>query len=319
MAQIKRSFNVIPDAEVTLEANPGDFTDDKLEAYLDCGFNRLSIGFQSLSDELLKLLGRRHTAADAIEAYRMALRAGFDNISIDLMYGLPHQTLEQWSDTLKGVLELDPPHISMYGLTLEGGTPMEHQVTVGLLPEPDQDLAADMYQMAKDAMRPQGYRHYEISNWAKPGLASRHNLTYWKNTPYIGVGPGAHSYLPPYRFANLKPPREYIRRLSEQASPDFDESDSLEETIKSVAVVDICDLIDHRGEMAETLMMGLRIDDGIGLEYFRARFGESVADAFGRTINELEGLGLLETSEGSLQLTERGRMLGNEVFARFFE
>ena len=217
MATIHSAFRVEPDAEVTLEANPGDFSDDKLAAYLDCGINRLSIGVQSFDDDLLKTLGRRHNAADAIQAYRQAQDAGFDNISIDLMYGLPYQSIGHWQDTLRQALELAPPHISMYCLTLEGGTPMERWVEQGSMPTPDADLAADMYLAAQNEMRDAGYRHYEISNWALDGKRSRHNLTYWRNEPYLGVGPGAHSYLAGCRFSAIRSPREYIRRMGDES------------------------------------------------------------------------------------------------------
>ena len=189
------AFRVAPDAEVTIEANPGDLLNGDLSPLLDAGVNRLSTGVQSLDDGLLKLMGRRHTSQEAVAAFEEVRRAGFDNVSIDLMYGLPYQSLEQWRETLDKALGLSAEHMSLYCLTLEGGTPMERQVSVGELPEPDPDLAADMYTLAEDSLAIAGYRHYEISNWSRPGLESRHNLTYWLNRPYLGVGPGAHSYL----------------------------------------------------------------------------------------------------------------------------
>ena len=316
MYAIGAAFNLAPDAEITLEANPGDFSDDKLSAYLECGINRLSIGVQSFDDGLLRTLGRRHSAADAEQAFRQASKAGFDNISIDLMYGLPHQSIERWQDTLVQALELAPPHISMYCLTLEGGTPMERWVEQGSMPAPDSDLAADMYLMAQDEMRSAGYRHYEISNWAKMGKRSRHNLTYWRNEPYLGVGPGAHSYLFGYRFNALRSPREYIR-LMQQADTEL-RGGSLYAKIRGVSVVDEIERIDMPLEMAETMMMGLRLDDGIGIAAFTDRFGAPPSDFYADTLAELERLGLLRLEDGAIRLTQRGRMLGNEVFSRFF-
>lgn len=316
MEAIQSAFIVEADAEVTLEANPGDFNDDKLAAYMDCGINRLSIGVQSLEDDLLKTLGRRHNAADAIKAYHQAADAGFDNISIDLMYGLPHQSEVQWRNTLDRSLGLSPPHISMYCLTLEGGTPMERWVEQGSMPTPDADLAADMYLMAQDEMREAGYRHYEISNWAINGKRSRHNLTYWRNEPYLGVGPGAHSYLGDCRFSTIKSPREYIRRMQD-ASANADDA-SMPETIRSVPVVDEIERIDTPLEMAETMMMGLRLDDGIGIASFTGRFGAPPSQFYADTLCELKALGLLHSKDGAIRLTHRGRMLGNEVFSRFF-
>ena len=316
MKAITTAFNLAPCAEVTLEANPGDFTADKLAAYLDCGINRLSIGIQSFDDDLLQTLGRRHNAADAVHAYGQAADAGFENISIDLMYGLPYQNIQQWQSTLAQALELAPPHISMYCLTLEGGTPMERWVDQGSMPTPDADLAADMYLMAQDEMRPGGYRHYEISNWAQPGRRSKHNLTYWRNDPYLGVGPGAHSYLGDCRFSAIKSPREYIRRM-QSVSPDS-RGEPMQAMISSVPVVDEIEQIDTPLEMAETMMMGLRLDEGIGIAGFKERFGEPPSHFYADTLDELERLELLHTQEDALRLTHRGRMLGNEVFSRFF-
>ena len=316
MRAIRSAFTLAPDAEVTLEANPGDFSDDKLAAYLKCGINRLSIGIQSFHDDLLKTLGRRHTAADATQAYRQAANAGFDNISIDLMYGLPYQTIEQWQNTLAHALELAPPHISMYCLTLEGGTPMERWVEQGSMPTPDADLAADMYLMAQDVMRGAGYRHYEISNWSKQDKRSLHNLTYWRNQPYLGVGPGAHSYLGDCRFSAIKSPRDYIRRMKDARAHAHDAP--LREKIASAPVVDEIEMIDTPLEIAETMMMGLRLDEGIGIAEFAGRFGAPPFHFYADALNELTRLGLICTEGGALRLTHRGRMLGNEVFSRFF-
>ena len=313
---IRAVFNLLPDAEITLEANPGDFSDDKLAQYLECGVNRLSIGVQSFDDAMLKMLGRRHSAADAVQAYRQASKSGFDNISIDLMYGLPYQSVERWQSALARSLELAPPHISMYCLTLEGGTPMERWVEQGSMPTPDTDLAADMYLMAQDEMRSAGYRHYEISNWALDGMRSRHNLTYWRNEPYLGVGPGAHSYLGEYRFSALKSPREYVRRM-QQAEPEPRDK-TMREKIRSVPVVDDIERIDAPLEMAETMMMGLRLDEGIGIAAFIDRFGAPPSRFYADALGELERLNLLCTQDGALRLTHQGRMLGNEVFSRFF-
>ena len=313
------SFDVAPMAEVTLEANPGDLTASKLTAYLECGVNRLSIGFQSLSDRLLGVLGRRHSASEAVDAYRLAVASGFGNVSIDLIYGLPYQTLEDWKETLEGAVELSPPHISMYCLTLEEGTPMEQQVRSGELPEPDSDLAADMYLAAQDSLGRQGYRHYEISNWARPGFESRHNMTYWRNQSYLGVGPGAHSYLRSFRFSNLRSPREYIRRLPPDFSSQGDRPWVLSrEAIKAIPVVEEVEPIDRRLEMAETLMMGLRLDTGVSTDEFARHFGVTPSQAYDGTIDELTSLGLMETVDGWVRLTPRGRLLGNEVFGRFF-
>ncbi len=316
MRHIGGAFDLQADAEVTLEANPGDFASDKLSAYLGCGVNRLSIGVQSFDDRLLETLGRRHSVDDAVRSFRMALDAGFKNVSIDLMYGLPHQSLQDWERTLTETVALAPPHISMYCLTLEEGTPMALWAAAGRIPEPDEDLAADMYTAAERRLNEVGYRHYEISNWALAGRESVHNLAYWKNGAYLGVGPGAHSYLAGCRFANLRSPKEYIRRMGDRLDgPLPTRLDA--EALAAIPVVDSVETIDRRLEMGETMMMGLRLDAGITDGEFAERFGESARAAFGDTVRDMVEAGLLETADGCVKLTPRGRLLGNEVFSRF--
>ncbi len=328
---VRGAFGLADDAEVTAEANPDDLGADKLASLLDAGVNRLSIGVQSLDDGLLRVLGRRHSAREAIDAFNEARSAGFDNVSLDLMYGLPDQTPEQWGATLDSALGLRPSHISMYCLTLEEGTPMERDAAAGRVPVPDGDLAADMYLAAEVKTAEAGLRHYEISNWAIPGRESRHNLLYWRNRPFLGVGPGAHSYLDGHRFHNIRSPREYIRRMTSGESPNPPSFPRKREPIPgaprprstgrpfdSVPVVEGTEPVDRRLEMAETMMMGLRLDTGVDPAQFAARFGEPPVYVYGEIIDELQDDGLLETAGGSFVLTPRGRLLGNEVFSRFF-
>ncbi len=318
MGTARDAFALDPGAEITLEANPDDLREAKPDAWLDCGFNRLSIGVQSFDDRRLAALGRRHDAAQATEAVRAARRAGFANLSIDLMYGLPEQTLEEWRATLEEALELRPDHLSIYCLTLEPGTPMHRQAELGQVAEPDPDLAADMYEHAEGVMETAGYLHYEISNWALPGRESRHNLTYWLNRPYLGVGPGAHSYLAGCRFANLRSPREYIRRLSGSAPVQHVGNDATPAaSIAAVPVVEDVTAIDRQTEMAETLMLGLRLGDGVSHDAFAARFGADMRGVYAPTLDDLTDAGLLHASNGAVTLTARGRLLGNEVFSRF--
>ena len=200
------------DAEITAECNPNDLTPECCADLRAAGVNRISIGVQSMDNALLTMLGRRHDAAEAAAALRHCRRAGFNNISLDLMYGLPRQTLRQWQDTLDAALSLSPEHLSLYALTLEDGTPLRRWVTEGRLPEPDPDLAADMYDHARRALSAAGYCHYEISNWAFPGRQSRHNLAYWRNRQWLGVGPGAHSALAGIRFWTVRSPKDYAAR-----------------------------------------------------------------------------------------------------------
>ena len=315
---VARAFDLDQVSEISLEANPGDLTPGKLAAYLDSGIDRLSIGVQSLDDQLLGVLGRRHSADQAVDAFQMAVDAGYGNVSIDLMYGLPHQGIDVWERSLSSAADLRPDHISMYCLTLEAGTPMEQSVRTGELPEPDADLAADMYLMAEDAMERLGYRHYEISNWAQPGKESRHNLTYWRNEPYLGVGPGAHSYLAGHRFSNMRSPRDYTQRFQDYRLNPAVADRPIARLIREMPVVESVEHINRRLEMAETLMLGLRLDSGVENAAFARRFGVTPADAYRDTVEELQTAGLLALTEGCVRLTARGRLLGNEVFGRFF-
>ena len=318
MQVIDSSFTITSNVEITVEANPDDLSSSKLNSIYSAGVNRLSIGVQSLDDGLLKVLGRRHSAREAIDAYKAATEVGFDNISLDLMYGLPDQSLDQWRDTVDAIAELHPAHLSMYCLTLEGGTPMEKSINTGVIPDPDPDLAADMYLAAEYAMQRAGYRHYEISNWALPDRESKHNLTYWRNGDFLGVGPGAHSYLAQHRFHNLRSPRKYIRRMSDGAPPRTGIAIDTR-TLEEMPAVESVEAIDQFMEMAETMMMGLRLDTGIVEADFASRFGCTVSDVYTDVLPELHELGLIETKAGAIKLTDRGRLLGNEVFSRFFD
>ena len=320
------AFEFVPGAETTLEANPGDLSEPALTRLLEMGVNRLSIGVQSLDDSLLPLLGRRHTAEEAIEGYRLARHAGLQSVNLDLMYGLPHQTIAQWENTLEKVLELMPPHLSLYCLTLEEGTPLEAWVRQGSLPEPDPDLAADMYTLAQEALDQAGYCHYEISNWAMPGFQCLHNMAYWLNRPYLGVGPGSHSYLYGHRFWEVTPPRLYIQRVQSWASQvlpileDVRPVESLNrDALLRIGPVDRVEPIGLQLEMAETMFLGLRLLDGLSIEDFKRRFAHDPMQLYGLQIQELREQGLLDHSNDVLRLTRRGCLLANQVFMRFLD
>ena len=295
---------VVDGAEVTLEANPGDLSVDHLRALHDAGVNRLSLGVQSFDDQMLRRLGRRHDAATAVKAFRQAREAGFDNLSIDLMFALPGQSLEHWEKTLGQALALAPDHLSLYNLTVESGTPFGVWADAGKLSVPDDDAAADMYQAAIDHLGAAGYEHYEISNWARADgqhdYRAQHNLRYWRDQPYFGVGAGAHSSFGGYRYGNVRGPAEYVRRIEAGESP-----------------VDSVELIDRALAMGETMMLGLRLEEGIDVDSFRERFGCSPDDAFEGQLVDLIDAGLITTGGGRIRLTHRGRFLGNEVFCRF--
>ena len=325
---VGQAFPVASGAETTLEANPGDLTTPALAALLSAGANRLSIGVQSLDDGLLELLGRRHTAQQAVAAYELAREAGFQRLNLDLMYGLPRQSFDQWRDTLERTMDLEPPHLSLYCLTLEEGTPLERWVSQGALPQPDPDLAADMYSLAIDSLAQAGYHHYEISNWARPGQECLHNLAYWRGTPYLGVGPGAHSYLLGHRFWAVDSPRTYIQRVAEWGARSTGLTAGLTAGLKSGANGDPfseippvagVEAIGRELAMGEAMMLGLRLLDDLSPEEFRGRFGVFPRDAYGPQIDELVQEGLLEETTGVLRLTRRGTFLANQVFLRFLD
>lgn len=316
---VRDSFDLDATAEITLEANPDDCKRPKLEAYKGLGITRISLGVQSLNDQLLRLLDRRHTADQAVNAYKTITDVGFDNVSIDLMYGLPDQSLDDWVKTLSATVGMTPRHLSLYCLTLEGGTPMERKIKAGNISDPDPDLAADMYSFAEEMLAERNYRHYEISNWAQSGFESLHNLNYWSNESYLGIGPGAHSYIENIRFWNLKSPRNYVKALKEGDSLDLRNVVSFEDALDKVPVVESKESIVGYLEMAETLMMSFRLDTGVESNKFAQRFGRSLESVYGETIDSLVLEGLLERRNGGFKLTRRGRTLGNEVFVRFFE
>ena len=290
---VDRGFKVVNGAEMTVEANPDDVNEERMASFSAVGVNRLSIGVQSLDDRLLHSLNRRHNATRAVEAYHCVRKMGFGNVSLDLMFGLPNQDLDDWRRTLERVVGMRPEHLSAYCLTLEVGTPMEEWVRKGFLPEPDPDLAADMYLLAEGILGDAGYDHYEISNWCLPGFESRHNLTYWRNSPYLGVGPGAHSYLGGNRFYNLASPTEYILRVQGCMERDVLSATMDESTLLVSGAVEAVEAISLELEMGETAMLGLRLAEGISLEEFRLRFGKEFLEVFDGRVDELVDAGLI--------------------------
>ena len=318
LSLIRSEFAVQADAEVTAEVNPDDVNFDRLSGFRDAGINRISMGVQSFSNSELHLLGRRHEVSHVLNAFETIQNAGITNISMDLMYGLPNQTIETWERNIKAVITAAPQHISAYALTLEPETPMAHWVSKGTLPEQDSDLAADMYEWTSVELAKAGYRNYEISNWALPGRESRHNIIYWHNLPYLGVGPGAHSFLGGYRFANGKSPLAYIAKVKEWGEPPANLEILLRE---SPGYIEDIEPLDRKTEMADSLIMGLRLADGVRNQDFRERFGLNLHEAYGDAIKETISLGLLRSRgmwpEATIQLTERGKLLANEAFVRF--
>jgi len=333
MAQVLAAANeLIPfaGAEVTVEANPGTVLGrDYLRQLRSMGVSRLSMGVQSLHDPTLRVLGRIHTAAEARASYEDARRAGFENINLDFIFGLPGQTLEQWDATLREISAWQTDHFSLYSLILEEKTPLYAQVMGGRLSVPDEDATADMYERAIDLLGAAGYAQYEISNWARdhriqgtgyrvqenvdagmdsipctlypiPSAACHHNLAYWLNADYLACGAGAHGHLFPRRYFDVLGIDDYISRVQSGRSP-------IAET----------NMLSERDFAAETMFMGLRLNAGVSYAHFRDRCGAELERIYGDVLTDLAGLGLLERDEIGVRLTERGRMLGNQVFERF--
>jgi oxygen-independent coproporphyrinogen-3 oxidase len=336
-------------SETSLEANPGTVTPDSLQGLRRAGFNRISFGVQSAHPDELRQLERIHDFFDVIQSVKWARQAGFDNLNLDLIYGLPEQRLSRWQESIRRAVDLGPQHLSLYALTVEHGTPFGRWAARGLLPMPDPDLAADMYEWAANYLEGQGYEQYEISNWSKPGFQCKHNLQYWRNQPYLGFGAGAHGCVNGLRISNVLRIKTYIERLH----PNYLIPDYLFPNTPfplSPATVNQTRLTPHV-EMQETMMLGLRLThEGVSTEGFRACFRAELQDVFGKEIDELVGLGLLEWrstdfqtdkrmepdsstdseapkergqadkrmgTDRILRLTKRGRLLGNQVFMRF--
>lgn len=313
MRTLHACFDLAPEVEVTLEANPGTLSLEFLQALRDLGINRLSLGMQSANAFELALLERQHDFGDVIRAVAWARKAGFENLNLDLIFGLPQQSQETWRHSLELALDLKPEHLSLYALTLEHGTPMQHWAVRGLISEPDPEAAADMYEWASARLAEAGFRQYEISNWARLDphgdlLACRHNLQYWRGLPYLGLGAGAHGYANGVRTVNVLAPAAYIERLSSGGRGAFPCTPA---TLSARKVT-------TEDELGETMMMGLRlVEEGVGDTEFSSRFGRSLRQVYGPQIERLQSLGLLEWAGERLRLTERGRLLGNQVFVEF--
>jgi len=288
------------DCEVTVEANPGTVDAAKLAALRDGGVNRLSIGAQSFDPVLLQRLGRIHRPEDTLASVETARRAGFENISIDLMFGLPGQTLDSFRETLRQALALNLPHYSLYSLIIEENTPFFTWYEQGRLQLPEEEDEVAMYLLAMDEMEKAGYDHYEISNFSWPGWASRHNLTYWRNEEYYGIGAGAHGYIRQQRYENVRGIGDYIRRLHQGERPVADEH-----------------LVSRQEAMENFMMLGLRMLHGVDREQFHRQFGLSIHEAFPGVLPRLEKEELLVHDGQYLRLTRRGLLFGNDVFAAF--
>ena len=303
-------FDVASHAEITMEANPGTVDEGYLTAVRALGVNRLSFGVQSVVASELALLERQHNFEDVVAAVTAARRAGFDDINLDLIYGVPGQTLASWQRSVGAVLDLQPTHLSLYCLTIEPGTPMQRWLTNGRFAPPDPDLAADQYEWAGEALAACGFEQYEISNWALPGRACRHNLTYWRNGEYLGLGAGAHGHAAGYRYEVVKQPRVYLRRMSQPTHEPFP---------LSAAVAD-AHLVTQQEAMTDVIITQLRLlREGLDLVAFARRFGQSLDAATGGMVQQLVDWGLVRVQGERLLLTQDGRFVSNQVFVRLME
>jgi oxygen-independent coproporphyrinogen III oxidase len=299
LATARKHFDVETSCEITLEANPGECTAEHLRAIREAGVNRLSIGVQSLDDDTLARLSRRHSAADAREAVRAARAAGFDNLNLDFMLGLAGMTVDSWRETLEAALELRPDHLSCYILTVDERVPMGRDVARGRIHLPDDDQIADQYDLTGRMLGAAGFEQYEVSNWALPGRASRHNLTYWRDEPYVGVGAGAAGWLGGLRTKNTPSPRRYIASVA-RGEPERIE---LERPDRST-------------RMRDALALGLRLREGIDAGRFRSRFGISLESALGQTGAGFLAAGCLEWHRGRLRVADGSVLVLNELLAR---
>ena len=299
MEALRRSFNIQPQAEITLEANPETADEPRLRAYRNAGVNRLSIGAQTFDDAALKHLDRTHSSEQIDRAYRNARKAGFENVNLDMMFALPDQTMRQWREDARRAVALDPEHLSVYNLTIEPKTVFHYWNRQGRLSLPDEDLQADMYEWTLDEMERTGYPYYELSNFAKPGSECEHNLRYWRNEPHAGIGPGACGYLNGERTANARGTKGYIKRIEEGR-------DTIVERERLAG----------KAARAETIRQGLRMRGGILLTEYACRYGLNLMDDFQAEIEQLTRLGLTKLGDGALRLTRRGVLLANEAFLR---
>lgn len=308
LTTIRHQFQLSPTAEITMEANPGTVDLAYLQQIRQLGFNRLSFGLQSANQSELALLEREHSFETVIEAMAMARQAGFDNINLDLIYGLPDQSLATWQASLEAALSLKPDHLSLYCLAIEPGTPMERWLKNGRISPPDPDLAAEQYELACQLLDERAFVHYEISNWALPGRECQHNLTYWRNQEYLGLGAGAHGQAAGYRYAVVKQPRVYIRRLSGRDTAHYPLSTAVAHK----------QLTGRQEAITDTLITQLRLlQEGLNLTQFANRFGQKLTDLYGDTLNQLFEWGLLEQTGEQLLLSRPGWFLSNQVFYRF--
>lgn len=294
---VRERFLVDTNSEITMEMNPATVTPDSLRAYKELGVNRASFGVQTFNDRALKLLARGHDANDARQTYQMLREASFENISFDLIAGLPGQTLADWKRNLKEAIALSPEHLSLYLLEVHEGTPLAAQIKSGRRPLPDEDASAEMYEVMCDTLAAAGYEQYEISNFAKAGFESRHNSKYWSLEPVYGFGVSAHSFDGSHRYSNERDTAEYVERIEDSLAAEA-----------SREKIDVA---------SEFVFLGLRMEKGIDLAGYESRFMIDLTVRYRSDLDRMLEDGLIEIREGRLKLTRKGKLFSNEVFAVF--
>lgn len=302
LAACRERFDLVDDVEISLEANPNDLTAEKVAAFREAGVNRVSVGAQAFDDLALKKLGRQHTAEQAVAAVEAVRQGGVANVNVDLMFGLPDKagTMERWERSLSVAVSLRPTHLSCYLLTLEDTTPQGRALRAGRIALPDDEAVAAMYRRCRTVLRQHGYRHYEISNWALPDHACRHNLGYWSDEPYLAVGAGACGYWNGVRYKNTPVLRQYLAAALGGAPIPLVEREELTPLERA----------------RDAALLGLRRLDGVDLASFRHRYGICLEEACADTIAMAERLGLMERADGRLRLTPSGLLVSMDLFAR---
>jgi oxygen-independent coproporphyrinogen-3 oxidase len=306
--QMKKMLDIIqtyfpdraPTIEYTMEANPGTTNPELLAVIRDGGVNRLSFGAQTFEPHLLREIGRSHGVSEIATSVKEARTAGISNISLDLMFGLPNQSLDQMRDTLERAVALSPDHFSCYSLKVEEGTLFYHLEERGQLPLPDEEVEYGMYQLIRDYLLQQGYAQYEVSNFSKQGRESKHNSTYWKNESYYGFGAGAHGYVHGTRHVNVKGISEYVSRIDRGERPVLQQ-----------------EKIPLQEQMENYFILGLRLLEGVSLQQFKQQYGQPADHVFGDAIETLVNKQFLRVEGDTLRLTEQGLLFGNDVFVQF--
>lgn len=299
MLCLRDNFAFSDGVEFTVEANPDTVTREKLASLAEQGVNRLSLGMQSFSNEVLQTLGRPHTSEQAVDAFCLARDAGFENISVDLMYGIPGQSATLWAETLESVLMLKPEHVSAYCLSLDDGSLFKRESDKSGFQLPDEEVSAGMYESAVQKLNSAGYGRYEISNFSMPGRECRHNMNYWNRGEYLGLGPGASSFISNRRYSIIADITEYSRRLS-----------------RGTTVIAAQEIIGPDSSAREAILLGLRTMQGLDLFRFEQEYGSEILQQLERNADRLSDAGLLLVSGGHMKLTDRGILLSDEAFAR---